>query len=183
MLAGGKSSRMGKDKGLIPFKGKSMILHSIDALKPVCSSIIIIANGHQYDHLGFPVYQDIIKNSGPLAGLYTGLTQSETNLNIFSTCDSPFTTTSFFSWLISQIEDCDAVVPSFKGRTYPLSALYSKSCLDVFSRNLILGKLKVKDSLNSIHLKKVELKAELPFFNDRILANINTQKELESYES
>ena len=49
ILAGGKSTRMGTDKGFLKFNGKSFIEYSIAALKPLVSQIIIVSNNPDYD--------------------------------------------------------------------------------------------------------------------------------------
>ena len=102
VLAGGKSSRMGKDKGLMLMNGTTMIEHSIRALTPLCTSIIIIANNNNYKNLGYQVYSDNIKDSGPLSGICTGLSLTKTNINFFTTCDSPFVNSELLSVLIKQ---------------------------------------------------------------------------------
>ncbi len=78
ILAGGKSSRMGEDKGLVLLNGKPMIQYVIEALKGVVSDIIIISNNASYNKFGIPVYPDIIKDKGPVGGIFTGLHHSKT---------------------------------------------------------------------------------------------------------
>ena len=58
ILAGGKSSRMGEDKGLVLLNGKPMIQYVIEALKEVVSDIIIISNNASYNKFRVPVYSD-----------------------------------------------------------------------------------------------------------------------------
>ena len=73
VMAGGESSRMGTDKGVLEINGKPMVEVIISALKPVVDDIIIIANNSNYDYLGYKVYNDLIKKSGPLGGIYSAL--------------------------------------------------------------------------------------------------------------
>ena len=56
ILAGGKSSRMGEDKGLMLFEGKTMIQYIIDTIQPLVDDVIIISNQTGYGIFGFPVY-------------------------------------------------------------------------------------------------------------------------------
>ena len=90
ILAGGKSSRMGTDKGVLELNGKKIIEHIIYSIKPVVDEIIIISNSNNYDYLGFKVYSDIIKERGPLAGIHTALTHTTTERNLIVSCDIPF---------------------------------------------------------------------------------------------
>lgn len=181
VLAGGESRRMGVDKGTMKLNGKPMIEHAIQALIPCTKPIIILANTNKFNHFGYPVFSDDIKNSGPLAGICKGLSISNTEWNAFVCCDSPYINTELISFLISQKEDFEAVVPSYKGRIYPLSAIYKLSTLSVFQNQLDHQKLRVKDALLSINVKTIELTEEMPFFNKKLLTNINTPEDFEKH--
>ena len=180
ILAGGKSSRMGKDKGLLTFKNMQMIEYAIEALQPICKSIIILSNNSEYEKFGYKVYPDVVKNSGPLAGICTGLSESKTKLNIFLSCDSPFVTTDFLEHLVQYASDFDAVAPFYKGKTYPLTAMYKTSCSPVFNKMLKNRNLRVREVLDLLNSKIIDFSSNLSFFDDKILTNINTPKELEN---
>ena len=62
ILAGGKSSRMGTEKGLILYKNKPFVEHIIEAMNPLVDNIIIISNNKAYKSFGFRCYEDLIKN-------------------------------------------------------------------------------------------------------------------------
>ena len=181
VLAGGESRRMGVDKGTLSLNGKSMIEHVIQALTPCTKSITILANTNKFNRLGYPVFSDDIKNSGPLAGICKGISISNTEWNAFVCCDSPFISTEFISFLISQKEGFEAVVPTYKGKIYPLSAIYKRSTLSVFQSQLDHQKLRVKDALLSLNVKTIELTDELSFFNEKLLTNINTPQDFEKH--
>jgi molybdopterin-guanine dinucleotide biosynthesis protein A len=78
ILAGGKSSRMGEDKGFLLRNGKPFIQYSIDALTPLVSEIIIVSDHPKYDVFRLKRINDITKNSGPVAGICSGLEASST---------------------------------------------------------------------------------------------------------
>ena len=102
ILAGGKSSRMGEDKGLVLLNGKPMIQYVIEALKEVVSDIIIISNNASYNKFRIPVYADLIKDKGPVGGIYTGLYHSTTELNFCISCDVPMISSDFILWLLNK---------------------------------------------------------------------------------
>jgi molybdenum cofactor guanylyltransferase len=183
VLAGGKSRRMGTDKGNVGIDGKPMVSYSVEALKEICNSITILANNDSYHSLGYPVHKDIITDSGPLAGIHTGLSISKTDLNIFVSCDSPFVTTDLLLYLVEHAAGFDAVVPSNNGTINPLIAVYKKSCLNLFENRLTKGMLKVTDAIKDVNTKIIELNSEKQKFNNNILANINTPDELKLYNS
>ena len=84
ILAGGKSSRMGTDKGFVIYKNKAFIQHIIEAINPLVDDIIIISNNPDYDVFRLKRFDDIIENAGPLAGVYTGLHFTKILQNIAS---------------------------------------------------------------------------------------------------
>lgn len=150
VLAGGKSSRMGTDKGIIDLNGKKIIQHVLDALIPVVDDIIIIANNNHYNSFGYPVYADIITNCGPMGGIYTGLVNSPTMNNVILSCDIPFITSEMLSILIDQSkeQDYEITIPIHDGKFEPLCAVYSKKCMNRF-KNLLENKiLKMGNALN-----------------------------------
>jgi molybdopterin-guanine dinucleotide biosynthesis protein A len=178
LLAGGASSRMGCDKALLHLNGKAMIEYSIDALKPVCTNIAIIANNEQYRKFGYPVYADLIQDKGPLAGICTGLTVSQTDLNIIMSCDSPFITDELLSFIVKQADGFDVAVPCFQGEVYPLTAVYKKVCLKTFEAQLKKNILSVKEALQQVKTKYVNMTFDLKFFTYKMLSNINTIEDL-----
>lgn len=179
ILAGGKSSRMGQDKGLMLFNGQSFIDHAVQIVKDVCNSVIIITNQDGYERLNIPVYNDIIKAKGPAAGVYTGLYYSKTQYNLIIGCDMPFLSSEFLGYLLSQIDEkADAIVPEYENRSQPLCAVYSKSCLSQFKQFIQNGQLKMKEIIRQLHTKHVIIDETSGFYSSNLFTNINTQKEL-----
>lgn len=178
LLAGGKSSRMGTDKGIVEVNGVKMIESIILAVKPVVNEIIIIANNDHYDYLGYSVYNDLIKESGPLAGIYTGLFYSNTETNLVISCDVPFVNEGLLSYIVDNAGQCEVAVPVHNGKTEPLCAVYSKKCLDSF-KNLITNKeLKMHNVLNYFLTKQIFISEKLSFYNSKLFTNVNSLNEL-----
>ena len=94
ILAGGRGRRMGMvDKGLQLLKGKPMVEHVINRLRPQVSTLMINANRNTeaYATFGYPVYaDDPMDFSGPLAGFLTGLRHCKTLYLVTAPCDAPF---------------------------------------------------------------------------------------------
>ena len=78
ILAGGKSSRMSTDKGFVMYKNKAFIQYIIEAIQARVNEIIIVSNKPDYGIFKLKRINDIIENAVPLAGVYTGLFDSET---------------------------------------------------------------------------------------------------------
>src|ERR1041385_1796721 len=92
ILAGGKSSRMKEDKGLMLLNRKAIVQYVIDALKPAVKEVIIISNNEVYKQFGYQVIPDLVNDAGPMGGIFTGLSRSNTLYNFFASCDMPFIT-------------------------------------------------------------------------------------------
>lgn len=177
ILAGGKSSRMGEEKGLVTFENKKLIEYSIAVFEQMNYEIIIIANDSRYEQFGYPVFQDIVHEKGPLGGLYTGLHHSKTNWNAILTCDLPKITTSIFKELEKEIfheNDYDVVFSSYKDRINPLTALYNTSAKEKIKSCIDNDKLKVRLLQGELNIKTI------PFSNKYAnnFININSKNEL-----
>lgn len=178
ILAGGKSSRMGSDKGLIPLKGKPMIQWVIDAVRPITKNINIIANENleQYKVFGFPVFTDIQQGKGPLTGIYTGLHHTPSENNIVLSCDSPNVSTALIQCLITHHNGYEVSIVKKAGKTHPLIGIYNKSCLRTFKQLLNQNQLKVMAALENVHLNVVDGNR----FEHHTFANVNTPSDYEN---
>lgn len=176
ILAGGKSSRMGEDKGLMLFNGKPMIQFIIDTVKPLVDDVIIISNQEGYSAFGYSVYTDLIKNSGPLAGLYTGLTYTKTEKNVVLSCDVPFVTENVIKELIKNCSDVNGVICENEGKTHQLIGIYDKFCADFFKNELENGQRKVKLALQKLNFKTIKLN----HFENKVFNNINSKDDIKA---
>ncbi|WMJ73437.1 molybdenum cofactor guanylyltransferase [Cytophagaceae bacterium ABcell3] len=151
ILAGGKSSRMKEyPKGLLTFNGDTFVNHIANELEKVTSEIIVNANSHKYDHLGYQVVTDVMEEKGPLGGIYSALQQSSNPLNIVVACDMPMVSASFMQMLLENIQHFDAAIPKTGELLQPLYACYNKSSLS-----------KLQDLINEDFLKLQQLPAKL----------------------
>ena len=176
ILAGGKSSRMGTEKGLIIYKNKPFVEHIIEAMSPLVDNIIIISNNKAYESFGFKCYEDLIKNTGPLAGIYTGLRYSKTENNLIVSCDVPLINTVILQKLTDQKNDTSEVIQlQCQGENMPLIALYKKCCEMIFLKELVKNQRKVQKALKKCNVKTIIIDETLK----KVATNINTQKDLE----
>ncbi len=182
ILAGGKSSRMGKDKGVLTVNGTMMVEHVIHSLNKNVSSIIIVANNDNYNQFGFPVVKDVIHECGPMGGIYSGLLHSQTDLNIIVSCDIPFVSSELIEALSSAPDDCDIVVPQLNGELEPLCARYRKGCALRMATYLDSGMLRLRSALQDFKLRILD-PWSISGFDPNQLANINTPEELKQFNT
>ena len=175
ILSGGKSSRMGQDKGLIKIKDKPMVQYAIEAVKPFCEHIMLLSNQVDYDVFGVDVYTDKVKDIGPMGGIYTGLKESKTDLNLVLTCDSPFVDETIVEGLINDYQNgIDAFYCNYAANKYPLTAIYSKRILPKIEAAIAAKNYRVRDLFNTANSKPYELSLS----NYEKLLNVNTTEEL-----
>lgn len=185
ILAGGRSSRLGKDKGLCAFKGKSLVSYAIEILKPLCGNMIISANyfPEKYAALGLPVVPDKIQGIGPMGGILTCLKQSKTQHNLVLSCDTPFVNTDVFRHLLNEVENFQVVCPAHETFLLePLSAYYNTNVLGDLEEAIRKKEYKMMRFFKRIRFKSVSIDEHLPFFSDYLFLNLNTPEDLEKAE-
>ena len=106
ILAGGRSSRMGRDKALLPIGSQTLIERVIGRIRPLVGQIIVIGHPGNVrsleERLPDRVLTDLQPGHGPLMGIYTGLMQTETALNLFVPCDMPWVESRVIDRLVEQ---------------------------------------------------------------------------------
>ena len=182
ILAGGKSTRMKEEKGLVYFNGKMLVEHVIDSAKKITNRIIIISANPAYRQFGLPCFEDKIKDKGALGGIYTGLVHSSTQKNLVIGCDMPFLSQRVFSGLISNREGVDVLLSEHKGKPEPLCAIYDKSCIPHFRQRLEQNQLKITDAFQGLKTRLLSFDAE-DWFRGIEFANFNSEEELKHFEN
>lgn len=175
ILAGGKSSRMGSDKGMLKLNGKMFVEHVIDAMKPIVDDVIIVSNSSSYDQFECTRVKDMIKDSGPLAGLYSGLKYSNTEYNLVLSCDIPMIKTEILKKLIdSDYKNYDVIQIKSGNKTMPLIALYKKQSMNTCLELLQQDERRLHVAVNNLNTKTILIDAKL----DQFVKNINTIEDL-----
>ena len=186
VLAGGKSSRMGKDKAWLEINGKTFLENAVDVLRPACSSIKIVLNQSQHHFIekipdDIPHIFDIYENRGALGGIHAALTDCETELAIILAVDLPFVSRQAIEKLgevALDSKDFSVIVPrQIDGRLQPLCAIYRvQDCLPKLEE-LLDGNdsASVRDFLKSIIVRIIKQSC---LSDDRnLFLNVNNQSE------
>lgn len=177
VLAGGKSSRMGQDKAFLKLNEKTMVQHAIDKAKKYgFQNITVVTNSPgSYDQQDIRVVKDIFPGLGPLAGIHAGLTNSKFFYNFVIPCDMPFLSFRVLDELTKSIEGKHIVVPRWQECLQPLTAIYSKACIEKIEYLLLEKKeyklLKLYDLLETGYVYMD--------FQDEIFLNVNTPGDFE----
>ena len=180
--AGGQSSRMGRDKSFVLFKGRPMIEVVRDQVAGLGDELILISNNPAaYAHLGLPTYPDLIPGCGPLGGIYTAVARASHPHTLVVACDMPWLNRPLLEYLVSLRKTADVIVPRWDKYPEPLHAIYSKACLLPIEENLKAKRLKITTFFGKVSVHFVEREAIRRFDPDgRSFTNVNTPEELES---
>jgi molybdopterin-guanine dinucleotide biosynthesis protein A len=131
--AGGESRRMGQDKGLSPFLGKTLVERVLDRVAHLAGEVLLTTNRPEgYLFLGLPLVEDAIPGRGALGGLYTALQAASQPLVAVVACDMPFASPQLLGFERDLLLEggYDAVIPRTVGGTEPFHAVYRKeACL------------------------------------------------------
>lgn len=175
ILAGGKSTRMGTDKGFLLLNEKPFVQYSIDALKPLVSEIIIVSDNSNYDNFKYKRICDTQKNAGPVSGILSGLEASSTAYNIILSCDIPLINTKILKKLIDNIDIHSEIVQiESQGKTMPLIALYKKSIKNKFCKFLQNDERRLRNVVSACKTKNIVLDKT----QHLATMNVNTPNEL-----
>ena len=178
VLAGGKSERMGTDKGFLDLNGKPFIKHICDALQPIVgSNILIISGNKEYDTLGYARIEDIIENKGPVGGLYAALRATQTKVNLVLSVDVPLVSTELLEWLIANHGETFMVTQTAIGdKINPLIGIYDRSMRIIFGEHIAGNQLKLKQIIEEVKHKTIAIPDK---WNDQV-KNINTKEEYQN---
>lgn len=181
ILAGGKSSRMGKDKGLVYFNDKRLVEYVIEAAKEITEKIIVITSNPAYSQFGCECIEDELKDKGPLGGICTGLSRSATQKNLLLGCDMPFVSETLLDSLVKNCGAEDVLLTEHKGLAEPLCSIYDRNCTAHIRSVIEKNQLKITDALAGLKARVISFDKE-DWFKGNEFANINSIEELNKYK-
>ena len=156
VLTGGTSSRMGRPKALLPFDGEPLIVHIVRHLKRVFAETVVVAAPEQeLPLLPVALVRDQVAYQGPVSGIYRGLKAATKEVCFVTSCDAPFLDLALISHLLSEISDCDVVVPFWQERFQPLHAVYRRSVAPLLHEQLERGELRPIFLYDKVRTRKV----------------------------
>ena len=183
ILAGGRSSRMGKDKASLKISGKSMIERLLLELSPIVSQVVLMrAPGQTIPHIPDELKNrtrvgwDSIKDRGPLQGIVDALPllKSEIDKVFLLTCDLPYITTNWFQTLKDVMTDeFDMVCTEENEIINPLLAIYRRPVLEPASKLISEGKRRPISLWEGWRMARLSAPNETPW----ICRDVNTPEE------
>ena len=184
ILAGGKSSRYGKNKALVEIDGVPLIKRVLKVMETLFESVVLITNTPEtYAFFKVPMFEDKIKGLGPLGGIFTGLKVISESAGFFVACDMPFLNSHLIRYLASVRHGFDVVVPTFSGKFEALHAIYTRNCLKGIEKLINDDVYQTIQLFKSVSVRYVE-ENEIRRFDPELssFSNINKPEELRKAE-
>lgn len=131
ILAGGKSSRMGRDKAWLEIAGQTLLARQIGLAQELGAVEIFISGRADVDYstFGWRVLQDRFSEAGPLAGIERALDTTTAPMLLVLAVDLPEMSPEFLRTLAKNCSEDHGVIPCVNGRIEPLAAFYPKTVI------------------------------------------------------
>lgn len=171
VLAGGLSSRMGRDKALMEWDGATLLHRAYDLLASVCGAATVVGPAERYASLNLPLIADLRCGCGPLGGLEAALTDcaGKAEWALVVACDMPSLEASALEHMVDQARlhvGSQAILPlSPSGREEPLCALYRPGALPVVRKHLDIGDFKLMHAIAALPAHRLRLDHPRHFLN------------------
>jgi molybdopterin-guanine dinucleotide biosynthesis protein A len=185
--SGGLSNRMGRDKGLVAFRGRSLTERLVERLSSIADEILITTNNPVgYHFLGIPLVGDLLPGTGALGGLYTALSAARHPAVAVVACDMPFASPDLLKYQHNLLMalGADLVVPRSEHGREPFHAVYRRQvCLPHIQAVLQSDQRRVDSWFEQVKVRYLE-SSEIKQFDPQGLAflNVNTLEELKEAE-
>lgn len=182
VLCGGKSSRMGSSKALLPFGPETMLQRVVRLVGQVVHPLVVVAATDQ------PLPElppDIIltrderEARGPLEGLRAGLKAlpRDSELAYVTSCDVPLLQPGFVRQMIALADGYDVACMEIDGFAHPLSAVYRRTTLPVIEELLAADRLRPVFLFDRVRTRRVTTDEMTADPELRTLQNLNTPEE------
>jgi len=187
VLCGGKSSRMGTPKALLPFGGETMLERVVGRVLQVVDKVIVVAAADQAlpdlpDQV--TIARDEASEKGPLEGLRVGLTSLSDGVDaaFACSCDLPGIVPDAVRWMIEQLDEQHDIVVPYEGKFHhPLFAVYRRSVVRSIEQLIDSQRMRPIFLFDEVPTKRIHTDQLLQV--DPNLASFENVNTPESYEA
>jgi molybdopterin-guanine dinucleotide biosynthesis protein A len=177
ILAGGQSSRMGRDKAMLEIGGKSLIERAASLCAPLVTSVTLVADPQRFARFGLPTLPDRWPGAGPLGAIATALAAAHQPWCLVLACDMPNVSAPWLEWLLFRAtkSSADVIIADNVKGVEPLCAVYRATCAPSLAAALDSGVRKVTDGLARLNTEIVGENVWREFSPDGdLFQNLNT---------
>jgi molybdopterin-guanine dinucleotide biosynthesis protein A len=192
ILAGGRSSRMGRAKPALPFGQVTILQRIIAELRLVFDDVIVVsapALAEAFDPnelvsgtTGVRLIRDEVEYAGPAVALARGLVVARNEISFVCSCDLPLlraeVAQALCDWLREMPASCAAVIPEISGRLQPLAAAYRSTCGPIIAAIAADGESRLTAITMRLNTRQAG-EAELRRLDPELLSflNVNTPED------
>ena len=151
VLAGGASTRMGRDKAMIEVAGRPLLHRSVEALA-AARRVRVVGGPYDGIDLGVEWVPDVVDGHGPLVGLLSAMTVSENDVMVVLSCDLPAMSTNAVHTMIGALGDGDVVIPVIHGRMQWVTAAWHIRCRPQLAAAFARGERSIKGAVGSLRI-------------------------------
>ena len=187
VLAGGGSTRFGRDKALVEVGGSPMLGRMIELLRRVTKEVKIVATPNKYAAFGVTTVEDRWPREGPFGGIITALedaaqTTARPEWNLILSCDMPFLTSEWLAFLGERAvrSKAQVVFPHSASGPEPLCACWQTSAAAQLRPGFESGVRKVTTGIALLRAEVLD-EADWKRFDSagRLFWNMNTAADYE----
>ena len=181
LLAGGKSSRMGRDKSALPVNGEPLWRRQLAVLRATEPAEIFISGKSDgpYADCGVEILADEIPDCGPLGGIATALRRCTSEFLLVLAVDMPAMTAEFLRSLLEESQrNAVGVVPSMSARLEPLAAIYHRVALAIADECLRTGERKLETFIRKLETNQLSSVRDVAEKDAVLFTNWNAPKDL-----
>jgi len=185
VMAGGRSSRLGRDKALLEIGGETLLARTVRLLSTLCDKVIVVGPPERAEVVPeVRVLPDERPGIGPLGGIATALRAAEHERILAVATDMPLLNPSLLHHLLTVDRDADVVIPRVEGRTQQLHAVYSHACLPIIDDQLARDDYKIDRFFSRVRVHIVE-EDEVRRYDPelRSFRNINTKDDWQAVQA
>jgi molybdenum cofactor guanylyltransferase len=184
VLAGGRSTRMGRDKAFLELGGQTLLARALSLAGMVAEQVRIVGASECFLAHG-RVVEDVFPGRGPLGGIHAALISSAAELNLMLAVDLPSVEPRFLAYLVNAARQTSALVtlPHAAGGWQPLCAVYRREFTTIAEQSLREGSNRIDTLLVRVETRVIrEEELEGVGFSATMFRNLNTREELERAE-
>jgi len=182
ILAGGKSSRMGRDKAFLEIGGQTLLARQIKLARETGAAEVFISGRTDADYsaFGYRVLHDKFADGGPLAGIERALAAATSPLLLVLAVDLPEMNAEFLQRLRADCAENAGTISRVNGKIEPLAAFYPKAAEPLAETLLCAGRNAVSGFAEQCGRAGLARFVDLTANDARYFVNLNTAADLYS---
>jgi molybdopterin-guanine dinucleotide biosynthesis protein A len=189
VMAGGRSSRLGRDKALLEIEGETLLARTVRLLSSLCDEVIVVGPPERSSVVPqVRVVPDERPGIGPLGGIATALRAARHDAVLVVATDLPLLNPVLLQHLLRNqihgLPPTDVFIPRVEGRTQQLHAIYSRRCLAIIDEQIVRGDFKIDRFFSRVSTQVIG-EAEIRHYDPELhsFRNINTEDDWQAVQA